>query len=158
MGISKPQSNTKPLKRHEHMHIIHIHLSICDSKNPGEGITIIHNTQYSTHLLTTQLQGKHSITTAHHSTPQHTTTHHNTPQHTTAHHSTPQHTTAHHSTPQHTTAHHSTPHHTTAHDSTPQHITAHHNTPQHNINNTIATGFNGNKPAERTIVIALDMS
>ena len=28
----------------------------------------------------------------------------------------------------------------------------------HNINNTIATGFNPNKPPERTITVALDMS
>ena len=33
-----------------------------------------------------------------------------------------------------------------------------HSTALHNINNTIATGFNQNKPAERTIRVALDMS
>ena len=34
----------------------------------------------------------------------------------------------------------------------------HYTTAPHNINNTIATGFNQNKPPERTLTVALEMS
>ena len=53
----------------------------------------------------------------------------------------------------------------TGEDTTPIHHTQHgfksnhsRSTALHNINNTIATGFNQNKPPERSITVALDMS